>query len=166
MSITSDKQINRWTLALSILMDVDNFDAAAFGLWLRKAREAAHLSTTALAKKAGVSKQYISMLEQANPHLLTNKPVQPSLEKVEQIGTALGANLDDLRVLAGYAPRKGERPKPQNAAEFAERLREMGFDISTEFDYEKLGPDELQDLVEMIETRLIMQVRKKEKAGG
>lgn len=166
MSTTSDTFKNLLTFPLSIIFDVGNFDGSAFGLWLRKKRESERLSVSELARKSGVSKQYISALEQANPHILTNKQVQPGLDKVEQIAVALGADLNEARLIAGYVPRNGHHSKPQNAAEFAERLRDMGFEIQTDFDFEKLGPDDLQDVIDQIETNLILKARRKKKIVG
>lgn len=45
----------------------------------------------ALGEKAGVSKQYISVLEKGEPHQLTNKPVTPSREIIEAIAQKAAA---------------------------------------------------------------------------
>lgn len=56
-----------------------------------------------LAGKVGMSKQYISVLERGAPHALTGKAVTPSVEKIEAIAKALGADLDEGLAAAGYA---------------------------------------------------------------
>lgn len=104
MSSVLDNKINFWTKNLSIILDVSQFDAIKFGKWLKEKREAIRpkLSITALAEKADVSKQYISLLEKADKHFLTNKHVQPALDKVERLAIALEVDLNEAREMAGY----------------------------------------------------------------
>lgn len=163
LSITPDNNSYLLTHPLSIILDVAEFDAIKFGDWLKNARETLRLSVTELANRAVVSKQYVSMLEKANDQLLTNKPTQPSLDKVERIATVLGADIDDARELAGYPRRNDYNSKPQNVSEFVERLAEMGFDIQLSADYEKLGPDDLQDLLDDIEAKLLLKTSRQRK---
>lgn len=147
---------------------VEEFDAKRFALWLRAAREHARLSTTRLAEMAHISKQYVSLLEKGDDHLLTNKPTQPSLDKVERLAVVLAVDIDDARELAGYPRRNGVNTKPQNVAEFIERLDQMGFDFygfSAE-DAETLTPDDLQDLMDQIETNIMVKVRRKKEPAG
>jgi|SRR5690606_4835298 len=77
-----------------------------FGDWLRLHRKRKYLTIEDLAKKVGRSKQYISVLEREEPHALTGKPVKPSEDVVEALAAALGTDLDEARLAAGYAPLK------------------------------------------------------------
>jgi transcriptional regulator with XRE-family HTH domain len=74
-----------------------------FAEWLKQARKKSYLSMEALGAKVGVSKQYISVLEKGEPHPLTNKPVTPKRELVEDIAKATGADLNEGLKSAGYA---------------------------------------------------------------
>lgn len=161
LSIERDTKTYLGTLPLSSIRDVAKFDAKVFGAWLRGKREDLRFTVTELAELAGVSKQYLSRLERAEEQLLTNKPTQPALDKVERLARALNIDVSEAREMAGYTSPNGHRSKPQNAAEFAERLQEMGFDIQTDFDFEKLGPDDLQDVIDMIEANLLGKVKRK-----
>lgn len=91
---------------MSIIVDVGDYDAARFAKWLKTTREnyRPKLSITDLAEKADVSKQYISLLEKGADHHLTNKPVQPALDKVERLAIALDADINEARRAAGYEP--------------------------------------------------------------
>jgi transcriptional regulator with XRE-family HTH domain len=148
------------------MLDMPEFDAKIFGAWLRQKREVLRLSVTEVAEKSGLSKQYISLLERAPIHLLTNKPTQPALDKVERIARVLEVDPAEAREMAGYSARNGHLEKPQNAAEFAERLREMGFDIQTSFDWELIGPDQLQEIMDMIESNLIAKAKRIKREGA
>jgi transcriptional regulator with XRE-family HTH domain len=161
LSIERDTKTYLGTPLLSSIRDVAEFDAKVFGAWLRDKRENLRYSVTELAAMAGVSKQYLSRIERAEEQLLTNKPTQPALDKVEDLARALNVDVSEAREMAGYPSRNGRRPKPQNAAEFAERLQEMGFEIQTDFDFEKLGPDDLQDVIDMIEANLLGKVKRR-----
>ena len=60
-----------------------------FGARLRTAREVAHVSLTRLAELAGVSKGYVSQLE--------NDPtISPGVDVALRLAVALGIGLDDL----------------------------------------------------------------------
>ena len=60
-----------------------------FGARLREAREAAHVSLTRLAELAGVSKGYVSQIE--------NDPtISPGVDVALRLAVALGIGLDDL----------------------------------------------------------------------
>lgn len=102
LSIERDTKIYLGTRRLSTIRDVPEFNAIRFGAWLRGKREDIRFSVTELAEMAGMSKQYLSRLERAEEQLLTNKPTQPALDKVENLAKALGVNVNDAREMAGY----------------------------------------------------------------
>jgi transcriptional regulator with XRE-family HTH domain len=74
-----------------------------FGVWTRKHRTEQGLSLEDLATKAGISKQYLSVLERAAPQNGTNRPVIPSREVVEAIAVALDLAPEVAREVAGYS---------------------------------------------------------------
>jgi transcriptional regulator with XRE-family HTH domain len=76
---------------------------ARFGVWAKKARTEAGLSLEELATKAGISKQYLSVIERAAPQNGTNRPVIPSREVVEAIAVALDLAPEVAREVAGYS---------------------------------------------------------------
>jgi transcriptional regulator with XRE-family HTH domain len=166
VSITLDNKINFWTPRLSSIVDMPEFNAKEFGAWLRQKREELRLSVTELALRAGLSKQYVSLLERGEKHLLTNKPTQPALDKVERLARVLEVDPAEAREIAGYSAQN-VRDKPHSVAEFAERLQEMGFDFYS-FSLDEtaeLGPDDLQDLIDQIEANILFKTRRKKEAS-
>jgi len=85
-------------------VDVATNQASKFGAWARNLRQERRLTIEALAKKAGISKQYLSVLERGQPHALTGKAVTPKVELVDRIAKALNVDADEARLAAGYAP--------------------------------------------------------------
>jgi transcriptional regulator with XRE-family HTH domain len=83
-----------------------------FGKWLRQKRKEKFLSMEELGKRAGMAKQYISVLERGEPHALTGKPVTPTVEKVEALAKALDADINEARAAAGYASGDSQIPEP------------------------------------------------------
>lgn len=86
------------------MLDVSDYNAPFFGQWLRRKRHQRDLTVSQLADRAGVSKQYVSLLERSAAHPVTGKHVQPGLDKVESLAEALGADVDEARMMAGYEP--------------------------------------------------------------
>lgn len=69
---------------------------------LRELREAAGLSQEAVARGAGITKNYLGILETGhNPR--TGKPSRPSHRVTASIARALDVSVDDLLQLAGYS---------------------------------------------------------------
>jgi transcriptional regulator with XRE-family HTH domain len=124
----------------------------AFGEWIKDIREnQRHLSQDGVADRAGLDRQTIYRLEAGKSG--TRR------ETVIAIANALSVDPNLALKKAGFG-NPDASDKPQNALEFVTRLREMGFEIQTDFDYEKLGPDALQDIVDDIEAKLIYKTRR------
>jgi transcriptional regulator with XRE-family HTH domain len=132
-----------------------------FGERLREKLEDAGMRAAELARRSGVTKQNIGRLLNQTPHSITGALPKAEEETVIKLATALGWDVNEALLAAGYAPRNGTRAKPQNAAEFAQRLADMGFEIQTDFNFEKLGPDDLQDVIDQIEANLLIKARRK-----
>lgn len=130
-----------------------------FGDWLRAERKEKRLTIDGLAKKVGVSKQYISALERAQNHALTGKPITPKVEIVDRIAKSLDVSLDDARLAAGYAP-KNIQEKPQTPDELIEAIHKLGVD-SIMF-AEKLpdDPELLSQILESIKDAIEMEIYK------
>jgi transcriptional regulator with XRE-family HTH domain len=120
----------------TLLQFVDvNTSAKDFGEWLRLKRKQAMLSMEALGKKVGVSKQYISVLERAENHALTGKPVTPDREKVEALAKAVGGDVGEALNLAGFSSEKF-----RNLPDFLYRI-----------DWQKFSPTALNEIKSFIE---------------
>ena len=77
----------------------------AFGLWLRTARARKGYSKAHAAASAGVSAQYLGLLENDGMnHRGTYQ--RPSESIIEKLATALGASEEDGRYAAGYGPKR------------------------------------------------------------
>lgn len=127
-----------------------------FGAWVKTKRAEKGLSQEGAAKMADVDRQTWFRIE--------NGLQGTRRDTVLRIADALGANHEEALNKAGFGIPSGPPTKPQNAAEFAERLREMGFEIQTDFDFEKLGPDDLQEIVDRIEADLLIKVKRRKQA--
>lgn len=62
---------------------------------IKKYREENHLSQAAFAKKSGLSKSYISLLE-LNRHPKSGKPIAPSIESIRLSAKAMHIDFDEL----------------------------------------------------------------------
>lgn len=119
------------------LLDMEN-PSKLFGDWLRVYRKQKYLTMEALAEKVGVSKQYISVLERAEPHALTGKPVTPTVEIVDAFAKALDRTQDEARELAGYAPQNPPTlPEPLKISDFEGFDKTDITDIKQYIDFKK-----------------------------
>lgn len=94
-----------------------------FGKWVSSRRRARQWTQDVLAKRAGCTKSYISILERAAPHSSTGRSVLPDVKLVDAIASALAEApneerqfIREARLLAGYAP-PAEETKPVIPAE-------------------------------------------------
>lgn len=99
-----------------------------FGQKMQKWREAANVSQADLARRMGVSRNYISNLERDfSPTAKGGKP-QPSVETCDKIAHALGVKVAEVRLAAGYAapsepePTKDDVDRATEAARAAELI--------------------------------------------
>jgi transcriptional regulator with XRE-family HTH domain len=123
---------------------------SAFGQWLRANRVDRRFTVEGLARKAGISKQYLSVLERAPKHPLTGKAVQPSVEIVDRIAKALNIPIDEARIAAGYAPLN-PATKPETVAELLEAIERLGVDhIMFAEDLNEMTPEDLSDILDSI----------------
>lgn len=112
---------------------MENTDRAAiFGNAIREKRKEQRLTVEAAAKKIGISKQYLSVLERAVPSLYTGKSIVPKLETVDLIAGALNWNLDEARLAAGYAPKTITR-RPETIPELVAALEQLGIEAPQPF---------------------------------
>jgi transcriptional regulator with XRE-family HTH domain len=97
----------------------DRGNAPSLGARIRELRLAAHLSQRALASRVGVSFPHISKVEAGR------EPASADL--LERIAEAVGANPDELLLLADRLPdelREAVAAKPDLAPRFLRRWRE------------------------------------------
>ena len=79
-------------------------DVMTFGDWLRQQIKESGFSNAEVARRAGVSPTYIgNLVRDFSPNTKDGKG-RPSEEVVADIAKAFGANTDDARLAAGYAP--------------------------------------------------------------
>lgn len=75
-----------------------------FGQWLLRCRKERGWTQKFLHEKSGVSESYISTLERSQPHSITGAKLRPEPDKVELLAKALGENVDQALIIAGYSP--------------------------------------------------------------
>lgn len=73
-----------------------------FGQWVKKWREAGDLTQEALGRTVGVTKQYISNIENAASSSYTGRPSRPDIEIVDHLARVFKRPLMEARRLAGY----------------------------------------------------------------
>jgi transcriptional regulator with XRE-family HTH domain len=121
-----------------------------FGKWLSEKRQEARLTQQQLAKRAGISPNYVSALERDEPNTKDGLPRRPREDKVERIAKALRVSLDDALLAAGYAPTQLIGP-PQNRKELIEALERIGVEqIQFHEDISDKSPAELLELFDAI----------------
>lgn len=105
-------------------MDTESEIISEFGRWLKEKREAQRLSVRQLERLAHkvCSASFISQLENNNYVGKKGKPMQPDIQIVEGLATALGASVEEAREKAGYPPRDFENPREQILSDFAYTL--------------------------------------------
>ncbi len=133
-----------------------------FGEWLAEERGKAGVAQKLVAIKAAISPVQLNRIEKGN----SGAKRQTVIDIVEAINdhssTAHRLDLEEALNRAGFASYQGHKQKPQNVAEFVGRLSEMGFDIRFDADYEQLGPDDLQDLLDDIEAKLVVKTQRRQ----
>lgn len=84
------------------------FVEMTFGNWLRAKIIEAHTSNAELARRVGVSPTHIgNLVRDYSPNTKSGKG-KPSEEVLEKIALVLGADVDEARLAAGFAPRNAE----------------------------------------------------------
>jgi transcriptional regulator with XRE-family HTH domain len=116
------------------------------------------ISKAELARMVGVSRSYITNMANESAPTRTGQ-YEPGPDVVAALARSLQIEESEILRSMDYI-QNGHRPKPQNAAEFAERLADIGFEIQTDFDFERLGPDDLQDVIDMIEANLLGKAKR------
>lgn len=90
-----------------------------FGISIRQWRKDLGYSQEELGKLAGVSKQYISNIERAEPSSYTGEPTQPSVDVVDNLAKALKRPIQEMRDLAGYGIKEMDTDKDDQQAQAA-----------------------------------------------
>jgi transcriptional regulator with XRE-family HTH domain len=106
-----------------------------FGDYLLEKRKTRKLSQEDLAADAGLSRNYISVIERNQPHHITGAEPQPSRETVKRLAAALGVPDAEALNAAGYSGATIE----SNNDNFP-RLKAF---------YDELPPDGQDELVEI-----------------
>ena len=81
---------------------------------IKQYREDHEMSMDSFAKKSGLSKAYISLLEK-NKHPKTGRPIAPSIKIIRQVSNAMGRDFDELfSLLEGevIVPETSTTPTP------------------------------------------------------
>lgn len=101
-----DAKTNSLRLKPSFNLRDETLMTDSFGKNLQKWREDARINQSELARRVGVSPNYISNLERDySPSAKGGKP-QPSVDVVDKIARAVGVPTAKARLAAGYAPMK------------------------------------------------------------
>ena len=125
-----------------------------FGEWLRAARTSKGYSYRTLAKRANnvCTFGYISQIESGVTGK-NGKPFQPDLEIVDALAAALGKDIDEARLAAGYAPRSLTAGRPESLDELMALLERAGIDHIEFADRDKFAdasPDDLEKVLDSI----------------
>lgn len=159
-----DSKNNSLRLNLSFNLRDEGNMSDSFGKKLQKWREDARINQSELARRVGVSPNYISNLERDySPTAKGGKP-QPSVEVVDKIAKALGINVNEARLAAGYAPLVGTVEYQAEVQALGERLASgvmaSGFDALED---EQLREDFLADMQTIAESMLKRKLEEQEK---
>lgn len=90
-------------------------------MWLRDHRKRKGLTLNNVAERSGMSFSYVSTLERDQPHSTTGKEVKPTREKVLALAKAVGGDIDEALLAAGYAPKTITR-RPETIPELVAAL--------------------------------------------
>lgn len=74
-----------------------------------------------------MSFSYVSTLERDQPHSTTGKEVKPTREKVLALAKAVGGDIDEALLAAGYAPKTITR-RPETIPELVAALEQLGIE--------------------------------------
>ncbi|HWQ32290.1 MAG TPA: helix-turn-helix transcriptional regulator [Blastocatellia bacterium] len=89
----------------------DNSVEMRFSQWLLAVMMRADIRQSELARRSGLSKQYINGLLAPAQGRIGTRYYRPSEEACEKLARALGENPDDALVAADYSPRRHEMNK-------------------------------------------------------
>ena len=107
----------------------------SFGQWLVAKRKEKGWSQRELARRAGISNNYISALEKDFSPSAKSQKARPRLDKVDAIGRALELSVAEARRAAGYLPEEELSADGFEKSEFALLYSEV----------EKLTPQQKRD---------------------
>jgi transcriptional regulator with XRE-family HTH domain len=143
-----------------------NLIGMTFGQWLIEKRAESRLTQGELAKRAGISTNYVSALERDEPNAKDGSPRRPRLDKVDAIAKALNVSVDEARLAAGYAP-KTIRDKPKNVAELLDAIEKLGVE-GIQFPggiegLHDLDDDKLNDILESVKAAIEVELRREKR---
>jgi transcriptional regulator with XRE-family HTH domain len=124
----------------------------AFGVWFKNERELVGKTQEDIAAETGIHVKTISRIENGAP---TKRGT------VQVLAKSVNASMNNALARAGFLLEAPTPSKPQTVAELVERLNDMGFPIQLDADIDHLGPDDLQDIMEDIEAKILYKARKK-----
>ena len=101
-----------------------------FGRWLQDRRITRGLTQEELARTCEVTGAYVSLLEQG-----ADKCAHPSVEIVDRLARALGADCEEARAAAGFRPPEAV-PLPTHEAELLRRFRELPLSVQMDVEAE------------------------------
>ncbi len=128
----------------------------SFGTWLLEKRREKRLTQGQLGERAGLSTSYVSTIERGQRHSTTNAVPRPTEQTVEKLAAALGVDIDDARIAAGYLP-KSMSITPTNAVEFIHALETLGVGHFENIEgIHNLTPEEYETMLK--DLRLVIEV--------
>lgn len=107
-----------------------------FGDQLQDQLNAKKMRAAELARRSGVTKQGIGRLLNNTPHSITGAPPQPERETVEKIADALGWDLNEALLAAGYAPE---------GSDILRLIDAIGFQ-----DWERFTPEQKEEMLRTV----------------
>jgi transcriptional regulator with XRE-family HTH domain len=145
-----------------------SFTSMSFKDYLRQQLDERGMRPAELARLSGVTKQNIGRILNDTRHPISGGLPQVTRETVEKLAKALGADLNEALLAAGFAPLNSIGP-PTNAAEFLEAIKRIG--VPVEFmanleGLENLTPDDYQRLLDSVAMSVEVSIRQLIKTEG
>lgn len=140
------------------------YDAEKFAARLREIFDRSRFKSHAqLADEAKLTRSAVSSLMSAKPQTATNKPSQPRAETVIRLSTALGADPNELLLLAGHAPLSETRKRAHTLPELLEALDDLGIKVNwatVKNNFENYTPDDFEELKEQIAANAGVKIKR------
>jgi transcriptional regulator with XRE-family HTH domain len=148
----------------------DTVDTNKFGEMVRVARLEKGWSQRELARRSKKSATYITYIESGRNPSAADNVFKPSRDAVEAISRALGLNMDEALMAAGFAPdNQITLRKPQTLDELIDALEQLGISNLMFHEHDRLRtatPRQLQEVLDAVKLAVQLIIARQENEGG